>query len=759
MRFLLFLAALLAAWAPAAAEAVAGPEPGAMGLFVELVVNGQPNGTLASLTQHGERLMLAAESLREAGIAIPGGGAVDVARLPDVHATYDAAGQRLLLDVPAAMLPTHRITSPTAGAMAPTVDTGGLFNYDLFVQTANGRTAASLWTEQRLFGRYGTLSNSGILAVGGTRNGYVRLDTRYQWTDERHALEFAAGDLITRALSWSTAVRIGGVQLSRNFALRPDLITVPLPSFSGEAAVPTGVDLFINGYRQSRTDVAPGRFVLDSVPVVNGAGEARIVTTDAVGRQIATVIPFYVAPELLRKGLSDFSVEAGALRHGYGRASFDYGRAIVSVSARHGLLPRLTVSGHAESARGMAAAGAGAVWGLGLFGAVNGAVLVSRTGSATGRQLSLGYNYTSRRLSVGAEHVERSSGFTDLGGFDLGRFAGSRRSDRISLSLPIGPGSVGAGYIAARLRDGGRTRLASASASMALGARASLFGAADYDLDRRSISAQLRLVVPFGRNTVSSAGFARQTSGGLRAQAGVARTVPTSGGLGYALDAAYGTRGNFIGQASAALRTGRAQIEGGVATSGDARSAWGSVSGSIAVLEGHVFAANALPGAFALVSTGMPRVPVYYENQKMGVTGRDGSLFVPNVAAAHASRFAIDPIDLPIGAIADRTDMRAVLRSGTGAIIRLPVAFHHSVTARIVDAAGQPLAPGAIATLSGATPSEAKTTIGWDGVIVIERMTGRVAITVDQGAKTCRAGATIAAALPVMADIGTITCR
>ena len=33
---------------------------------------------------------------------------------------------------------------------------------------------------------------------------------------------------------------------------------MPLPSFAGKAAVPSAVDLFVDGYRQQGADVAPG---------------------------------------------------------------------------------------------------------------------------------------------------------------------------------------------------------------------------------------------------------------------------------------------------------------------------------------------------------------------------------------------------------------------------------------------------------------------------------------------------------------------
>src|SRR5262249_31145031 len=148
-------------------------------------------------------------------------------------------------------------------------------------------------------------------------------------------------------------------------------------------------------------------FVLDNIPVVNGAGQATIVTTDAVGRQVATTIPFYVAPTLLKPGLLDVAGEIGFLRRRYGLKSFSYGALAASGTARRGLARHVTGEWHGEAAHGVALAGAGIVWSPGLIGTINLSAAASRAGGRTGRQWTIGYSYSSRRFSVAAEHDQR----------------------------------------------------------------------------------------------------------------------------------------------------------------------------------------------------------------------------------------------------------------------------------------------------------------------------------------------------------------
>ncbi|WP_162232872.1 fimbria/pilus outer membrane usher protein [Cypionkella psychrotolerans] len=138
--------------------------------------------------------------------------------------------------------------------------------------------------------------------------------------------------------------------MRRNFGLRSDLITQQLLSFDGAAAVPSSVDVFIDNNRAYSTGRDAGPFRLEDLPVRAGAGEALIVVTDANGRRTAKLVSFYVAHNLLKKGLLDFSIEAGRTRDGYGLDSNDYGTdGIFSGSLRYGLTERITLEAQVQT--------------------------------------------------------------------------------------------------------------------------------------------------------------------------------------------------------------------------------------------------------------------------------------------------------------------------------------------------------------------------------------------------------------------------
>lgn len=219
---------------------------------------------------------------------------------------------------------------------------GALLNYDVYTNHSEHTGGqASVWHEFRYFNEDYSFSSTGyarqnFTGNSGQQEGYVRYDSTLLITNEEDATTWSAGDVISDALSWSTSVRMAGISYGRDFSLRPDLVTWPLPAFSGEAAVPTSVDLFINGYRSGSTRLQPGPFTLTNLPYINGAGDAVLVTTDALGRQVSTTLPFYVSSDLLKQGLSDGAVTLGSLRRNYGIENFDYGPAAGSGSYRYG---------------------------------------------------------------------------------------------------------------------------------------------------------------------------------------------------------------------------------------------------------------------------------------------------------------------------------------------------------------------------------------------------------------------------------------
>lgn len=184
-------------------------------LYLELVVNGRNYGEAVPVVFRDGHYYLSPEQLKAVGLPIPKANTPEVAigSMDKVKVSYQGNNQRLLIDIPSEWLPQQRINvSATDDYNLAQSSLGLLFNYDVYASQGSGGdqpSTLSAWTEQRLFGRFGLLSNTGIYrsALTDTDNftvdkGYVRYDTQWKFNDEKYILSYTAGDLITGSLAW-----------------------------------------------------------------------------------------------------------------------------------------------------------------------------------------------------------------------------------------------------------------------------------------------------------------------------------------------------------------------------------------------------------------------------------------------------------------------------------------------------------------------------------------------------------------------------
>ena len=270
-----------------------------------------------------------------------------------------------------------------------------MLNYVLFASSvkppsgdAFGFSGVNATLDARVFGPIGSLSQSAILgATTSRRTEALRLDTTWSASDPQNLLTYRAGDVISGGFAWTRPIRLGGLQVQRDFALRPDLVTQPLPTASGSAAVPSTLDVYVNNLKTYSQDIAAGPYQVTNIPTLSAGGSAQIILRDAAGHETQTNVPFYTSPNLLRRGLYDFSVETGMARLNYGVDSDDYLAApLGSASLRAGLTDWLTLEAHAEGSSRLLNAGLGGVTGIGSWGVLSFAGSGSRFGNATGIQ-------------------------------------------------------------------------------------------------------------------------------------------------------------------------------------------------------------------------------------------------------------------------------------------------------------------------------------------------------------------------------------
>jgi outer membrane usher protein len=621
-------------------------------LYLEVVRDDLPTGRVVHVRLREGRMSAQLDELRSVGLEPPAQLRLSSDRwialdtLPGLVYRYDPAGQRLFLTIPPRLRPLQALGYQPPGAVHVQRDAGWLIAYDFYGRSYDGQHSAALGHAARWFGRGGAVQTSGSLHAGDNRRSYRRLDTYWSYSDPERMSTWTAGDLISGGLAWSRPVRMAGVQWRRNFATRPDLITLPMPSFSADATVPSAVELYVNNVRQFGSQVQDGPFVLDTLPRISGAGQATLVVTDHLGRVSQTTVPLYIDQQRLAPGLSDFSVEVGLLRHGYGGNDDGYdSRPVVSASWRRGLAASLTLEGHGEIGPGLQLAGLGVAWSPANRWGLLTASYSHSLGDTQGSQHSLGYQWHSPYFGFDVQHLRRSAGYRDLG--DLGNAATGfvptlRGSDRATAWVPLPRGSLAMTWLRQRNGDQGSHEVRSLSWNQNIGERLTA-SATVFEVDGR-IGAGLSVGRVLGERMHATVG-ATHNQDRISGHAGIRRSAPYQGGWGWNVQA--GERSGRFLHASAQVRGRHGEAWFGIDHFGGRSGAFVQASGSVVRMDGHTFLSRYIHDGFAVVSThGIADVLILSENRSYGRSNAAGYLLVPDLRSWQRNRLSIDPDDL-----------------------------------------------------------------------------------------------------------------
>lgn len=715
-------------------------------LYLELSINGNPQG-LAHFGLRGGALWAAAATLRKLGFVLPA-AAEDPVRLDSfagVKVDYDAARQRVAIEAPGDVvrLPTTVVDVSKHPAPKASASPGLLLNYDLYgSQGRNGTSGLNALVELRAFSASSVLGNTTMTRAArlhdeGWKHESVRLDTSWSTSFPDDMLTLRVGDTTTGALPWSRSTRIGGIQLSRNFSLQPYRTTTPLPAFLGAAALPSQVELYVNGMRQYTGQVPAGPFQLNTVPSINGAGNAQVVLTDAFGRATTLDFSLYDSQRLLQQGLSDWSVDLGVVRQSYGLRSFDYGSDPAATGSwRYGVSNSFTLEAHGEATRGLVKAGAGGALLLAQGGVLSGAVAHSSYEGRGGALLNLGYSWRNDRFNFAVDGSRTRGAYRDLASLYGGLPA--RGSGRASVGYTTdGFGSFGLSYLYLRYPEQQATRLASAYWFKALGRSASLHLSLNQNLDqRRERSLFVGLTWTLDGKVTTSAGL-QHDRGRTVYTADAQSSTPSDGGIGWRAGLRHGEgQGGGLAEIDYLGRYGRATA--GVSVLGANRFAYAGATGSVVFMGGQPFAARRIDNAFAVVSTdGIAGVPVMLENRPIGTTDASGMLLVAPLSAYQTNQLSIDPMQLPADVRIERVNTLATPSDRAGTMVRFGITPISAASLILVDEAGRPLPLGSRVRVNGRADTPAL--VGFDGAVYLEALAPRNTLEVELSNGRCRA--------------------
>ena len=520
-------------------------------------------------------------------------------------------------------------------------------------------------------------------------------------------LRWQFGDGITDGGTGMRSIRFGGLRIGTDFDLQPYRTTSTLPTWFGSVALPSTVDVYIDGMRRYHAQVPPGAVALDAVPGITGSGQASVVVTDALGRMQTFEFPFYSTTRLLQPGLSNWSLSAGVARLDYGFASNRYGnQLIVNGRYRLGMTPFLTSELSFEATEGSRTIGLLAVIAPGQIGVFSPRISASDSSRPVGSRLyggshvGLGYEWTRRRLSIYADFARTTPGYRDVASH-FGSYWASR-TQRIGLGWMTLFGSVGANWVRQVQYGGHEGRFVSANWYRALAENWGVQLTLSHSLAGRADTvAVLGITRTLGQRR--SVAASQQMGRDRRTTAVSMSQAMTPDDRESWRVQAHGGHGDPAVQVDMAREWAYARGQAQIYGRGDQVNGWLGAQGALAWLGGHRLAARSLPDAFGLVSTeGVADVSVRLENRLIGRTDGKGLLVTP-LFGWLSNQVSVDALELPADLRIDAVQQQVVGRGRAGTLIRFPMRRIRAATLTLIDESGRPVAQGAtVRTVTGA---------------------------------------------------------
>ena len=676
-------------------------------VFMSVLINEQTQGTVVILRSDG-RLFAGAQDLRRWRLRLPntapltqyGEDFFALDALAGLSYRFDESSQVLTVQAPPSLFDATLLKGTVSNFSEPSpASLGGFLNYDVTASYTAGETNTGGVLELGGFGSWGS-AQTRILGLDLNRQARaVRLDTTWTRDQPMQMASLLFGDGISGTSSWGGAIRFGGVQWATNFSTQPGFTSFPLPGMSGEVALPSTVDLYVNNELRMSREVPSGPFSIEDLPVTTGQGDARLVVTDILGREQIITQPFYATPRLLQQGLQDYSYELGFVRRNFGTDSNNYGRALAVGTHRLGITEQFTGEIHGELLDHQQTLGLGGVLMLPAAGVLSGSFAASHSDRGVGRLLELGLQHQGRSFSFGANTQLASQRFARLG-LQPEALAPQQNSQVFVNLATSGHGSFTANYTEQALHDQTRNKILAGSYSRKIGRIGNLSASVTRLLtgDAKTIF-NLNFSMPLGNQTIASISTSAQP-GREQARLAVSQSMPAGSGFGYRLVAGAGDSDHRNVEV-------RAQNEVGSYTLGASQASGqtafrGSARGAVAFLGSSAFLSRRITDSFAVVQVpGYSGVGIYADNQLIARTDANGSALLPRLRPYEKNTVRIEQSDLPLDAQIDAVQLDAVPSFRSGLLLKFPVKRSRGALLTVVLENGKPLPAGAQAQIIG----------------------------------------------------------
>ncbi len=731
-------------------------------LFLNISINSNASEDLVAVKQSKDgKLYIRSSALKTLRLKmdkhIPDNQWVCINDLNGIQFKYIENEQSLNLKVPSNMLTGYsvdlsgqQITSPNLLKMKPL--NAAILNYSLYNTITNDENVFSGTAEGIFNSAIGNFS-SGVLYNGSNENSYshekwVRLESKWQYVDPEKIRIYTLGDFISNSPDWGSSVRLAGFQWSSAYSQRGDIVTSALPQFSGSAALPSTLDLYVNQQKIYSGLVPSGPFDIKQLPFISG-NEVTLVTTDATGQQSITKKPYYFSSKILAKGINEFSVDVGVPRYNYGLYSNDYDDATFASGAiRYGYSNSLTLSGGAEaSTDGLSNLGTGFAKNILGIGVINADIAASQYKDENGYSALLGLEgRISKNISFNTSYRKVFDNYFDLARVSQVRYLKENQINPesqnylnysaladeifragINYNFYAGYG-VYLGYNQIKYSDNSY-KLLSTNLSGSLDKNWGFYASAYKDYENHKdygVYFALRYTPSSKVNAITSVS---SDSGSLRYRQEIfGLSEPQIGSFGWG---GYVERDQDTHENNASIyasyRARAAYLTGRYNRIGDNNQIALSATGSLVAAAGRVFAANEIGDGYAVVTNAGPQSQIINGGVNLGETDKSGRFLIPSLMPYQVNHIYLDPSYLPLNWNVKSTDQKTVVGYRQGTLVDFGAHQVISGLVKLVDQKNSPLKPGYTVRING----QQNGMVGYDGEVFIPNLLKQNKLEVD----------------------------
>ena len=620
-----------------------------------------------------------------------------LAALPGVNAEIEASTQTLNIHAqPNAFIDSEFNLGDHRPLLLQAAETGAFLNYDVNYEKKQG--LGQNQTDLSGVVEVGVFSGGGIYTsrfVGQDLTGQralFRLDSQYTRDFPQQQATLVVGDSITGVSSLSRQVYFGGLQWRTKFSTIPGFQSIPLPAFSGTAAAPSVVDIYVDNILRLKQTVDTGPFTVNNLPVYAGQGNVQMVVHDVLGRQQVYTQSYITSAQLLRQGSKDVSYEIGALRNNFGTKDSDYGQVFSSATVRYGVNDSSTVEGHGEVMRGRESLALAAAVAIKDVGVVSGGVAASNSERGRDTQQYVQFDRQGNRYGLTVRAQTAGPRFWQLGLPD--DILAPAQQIQAQANVAVGAGtSLAFGYLSQVSRGQDNVRAINAGLNFNLRQNGSIsIGLLKSLTQDRSLSANVVWVLPLEHQSFLQM-VASGQQGSKYFSTEYQQAAPQEGGWGYRARKAVfdnggedvganyiGTSGEYMFSANHADSQNNLQLE---------------ARGGIALLGGHVRTTRWLDQSFAMVEVPVSQpIGIFANGIKVGQTDKYGVGFIPRLVPYESNIVALDDAGLPLSMTLDLAQKSVTPGYRTGSLLTFSAQQNRSATLILVDADNKPLATG-----------------------------------------------------------------